>query len=134
MPRSARLRVLLAGAYAALHRALLAAGHDVTSAPDSFAALAAAEERHLDVVVIDRDSFQGEPFALAKAVRATSLGFKPFFALLAPPGHDDRLEDHCREAGIDLLLFAPVAPSLVAGFLDRLGSVVAEYDSFDPAI
>jgi hypothetical protein len=47
---------------------------------------------------------------------------------------DAGLDDRCRSAGIDLLLVQPVRPAHVAGFLDRLNTVVQDYASFDPMI
>jgi len=127
------MRVLLAGSDGELVSRLREAGHDVDAAPDGTSAVRAAESSSHDVVILDLDAAGSDPFALARNVRAVSYWPKPLFVGLAgtlDPQHEDR----SREAGIDLLLAKPVPPGLLTGFLDRLSTVVADYESFDPAI
>jgi DNA-binding response OmpR family regulator len=133
MARSKSLRVLLAGEGGELAQALRDAGHEVDVGDDALAALDAAESYVLDVAVIDLEGFHGAPFALARAIRVASFGYKPLFIVVtASPGAE--VEADCRDAGIDLMLTKPVRPMTLVGFVNRLGSIVAEYEAFDPAI
>src|SRR5262249_2890621 len=118
MARTKSLRVLLAGEGGEFEHALRAAGHDVDVGDDAVAALNVAGSYSLDVVVIDLDEFQGEPFALAKAIRVATFGYKPLFVAMTA-SQTGQVEDKCRDAGIDLLLLKPVALALLTGFLRR---------------
>jgi DNA-binding response OmpR family regulator len=133
MARTKSLRVLLAGEAEELARALRAAGHEVDVGEDAITALDVAEAYALDVTVIDLEGFRGEPYALARAIRTASFGYKPLFVALAR-SPDGRVEGECRDAGIDLLLTKPVHLAALVGFVNRLGAVVAEYEEFDPSI
>jgi DNA-binding response OmpR family regulator len=127
------MRVLLTGSHSELASRLREAGHDVDAAADGSSAIRAAEASTHDVVILDLDGTEGDPYALARHVRAASYFPKPLFVGLAQaldPNHENR----SRAAGIDLLLAKPVQPGLLTGFLDRLSSVVADYESFDPMI
>lgn len=133
MARTKSLHVLLAGENDELARALRVAGHEVEVGEDAMTALNAAEASSVDVAVIDLEEFRGEPFALAKAIRGATFGYKPLFVAMTRD-LGDQVEMECRDAGIDLMLVKPVSPSLLVGFVGRLGAVVAEYESFDPVI
>jgi CheY-like chemotaxis protein len=133
MNRPRGMRVLLAGGHGELASSLREAGHDVDAAADGTSAVRAAESSSHDVVILDLDVPESDPYDLARTVRAASYWPKPLFVALAQT-LDPLREDRSREAGIDLLLAKPVPPGLLTGFLDRLSTVVADYESFDPAI
>src|SRR5437016_5712888 len=98
MARTKSLRVLLAGESGVLESALREAGHEVDVGPDALSALGAAEAYSLDVVVIDLEGFEGEPFALAKAIRVASFGYKPLFVAMTR-SQNEKVEARCRDAG-----------------------------------
>jgi CheY-like chemotaxis protein len=133
MTRPRGMRVLLAGSHSELASPLREAGHDVDAAADGTSAVRAAESSSHDVVILDLDESGSDPYALARNVRAVSFWPKPLFVGLAQ-SLDPQHEDRSREAGIDLLLAKPVQPGLLTGFLNRLSTVMADYESFDPAI
>ena len=127
------LRVLLAGDHGELATLLRSAGHDVAAGPTRAAALGAAEAASHDVVILDPDGVDSDPFALARRLRAVAYAPKPLFVALSRDA-GPQFEADCRDAGIDLLLIKPVEPRLLTGFLDRLSAVAADYTAFDPAI
>jgi DNA-binding response OmpR family regulator len=128
MPESPGLSVLLVGTDGKLAAALRADRHRVADVADSVAALRSARIDSHDVVVLSLDL--PRPFLTARELRAACWWRKPMFIALGPADSDEA----CRDAGIDLLLVPPVDPAFLTGFINRLGAVVAEYDSFDPSI
>jgi CheY-like chemotaxis protein len=124
--------VLLIGCPEAVVRAVRDGGHRATAPAAPEAGIAQARNAALDVVILDLEAGD-DPFALARAIRATSLWRKPMFLALTGTT-DDELDARCERAGIDLLLVKPVQPDLVAGFLGRLNAVAQDYESFDPMI
>src|SRR5947207_5391104 len=107
MNRPRGMRVLLAGSPSELASSLREAGHDVDAAADGTSAVRAAESSSHDVVILDLDVPESDPYALARNVRAASYWPKPLFVGLAQ-ALDAQREDRSREAGIDLLLAKPV--------------------------
>jgi CheY-like chemotaxis protein len=132
MSKPGGLSVLLIGCPEAVVRAVHEGGHR-TATPAPEAGVAEARDTALDVVILDLAGSGGDPFALARSIRANSPWRKPMFVALTQ-SEDDGLDARCRSAGIDLLLLQPVRPELLAGFLGRLSAVVQDYASFDPMI
>jgi DNA-binding response OmpR family regulator len=133
MSRATGLRVLLAGDGGEFATTLRSEGHTVTAARNSTSALGAAESCVPDVVIVDLEQLDGDPFALAKHVRRAARWHKPMVIAIS---HREcaTCDARLREAGVDLLLVKPVEAKLLTGFLGRLWSVVRDFESFDPMI
>jgi DNA-binding response OmpR family regulator len=132
MSKRAGLTVLLIGCPEGVVQAVCAGGHRAyTPAPEE--APGVARDAAPEVVILDLAGAGGDPFGLAREIRASSWWRKPMFIALAEAA-DAGLESRCAEAGIDLVMLKPVGAGLLTGFLGRLDAVVRDYESFDPAI
>ncbi|MFO0879661.1 MAG: hypothetical protein U0840_20130 [Gemmataceae bacterium] len=126
------LRVLLGKGADHLDAYLGARGHWVSCCPDEQSAIRTARSRAQDVVILDLDVHEDDPFQLARSIRAATLWRKPLFVALSQADAFD--DSACSAAGFDLLLLKPVEPAQLASFLGRFQAVVDEYESFDPMI
>src|SRR5438309_1813386 len=126
MATSRGLRILQAGGRGEFQNALRAEGHVVESAPDGPTAVARARATCQDVVVLRLDGIDGDPFALAKEIRAAGYWRRPMFIAISLPGRKD-CEVCFRDAGIDLLLLEPVPSRILTEFSNRLRAVVSDF-------
>jgi DNA-binding response OmpR family regulator len=133
MGKSRGLRILLVGCPEAVIRAIEEGGHETVAPPNAASALRLVRSTPPDVVILDLAGAGGDPFDLARSLRTASLWRKPLFMAIAETENDEQ-ERCCRNAGIDLLYFKPLDPSVVVDFLNRLLAVVKDYESFDPVI
>ena len=128
-----KLRVMLIGLLEATAQTMRGRGHEIAVLPDAISALRRARSTTADVVILDLAGVDGDPFDLARGIRENTLWRKPMFLVLAD-SNNRRLDERCREAGIDLIFYKPVDPCLILGFLDRLQGIVHDFESFDPVI
>jgi CheY-like chemotaxis protein len=122
------LRVLIvedhATAATALAPLLRQDGHQVQVAPDSQAALKAAENAALDVVLLDIGLPGLDGYQLARRISAFPHGKRPLvIALFEADQNPDYLP--APEGGIDLHLLKPPDPGRVQRLLRRFQRVVA---------
>ena len=100
------------------------AGHDVDAVADGRSALAAAQARPPDVVLLDIGLPGMTGYEVARRLQRLSDPKRPLIVALT--GHaDDESRRLSEEAGIDLHLAKPVDPRELQAVLERFRSVLA---------
>ncbi|MCB1379941.1 MAG: TMAO reductase system sensor histidine kinase/response regulator TorS [Alphaproteobacteria bacterium] len=119
-----RLRVLVVeddeATRAVASRFLADMGHEVTTAADGFAALAEAERRHPDLVVMDISLPGMDGIATAQRLRADGLGLStPIIAMSAHVFKDE--VDHYLGSGMDGYVAKPLTPETLEAAIAKAG-------------
>jgi CheY-like chemotaxis protein len=128
VPDSSGLRVLVvednADCAVTLARFLQRLGHEVEVAPDGPAAVAAAQARPPDVVLLLDLGLPGlDGWEVARRLQGHPAQRRPL--LVAVTGHDEAADRRrSDEAGIDLHLDKPVDPGLLRRLLTRFRSII----------
>lgn len=137
MPKRQGLRVLVVGDQREFAEPLAlpfqADGHVVKTVPDGPSALEAAQEDLPDVVFLGLPLRSLDGATVVKRMQELSTWKRPMFVAITKPSEQDVWQGS-PEAGIDLLLIAPVDPAKLQGFLRRFQTVVQDLGGFDPMI
>jgi len=100
-------------------------GHEVEVVPDGDAAVAAARTIHPDVVLLNLGLPQLDGYDVARRVTEQPAPKKPFLVVFS--GNGDEQPRLSEEAGVDLHLVKPVAPSYLQRLLSRFQRVVSDW-------